>query len=196
MLFKCDLVSYFHEQMQVADDLTRRSNLSMGWMLERMCDLKSATPSVRNWIFVPSLASFRLPIKHHKHWKSAQSSEDISKYWCRDELSVWYLLFFWFCYVSSRFGPAPEIFLQHQHQRPSHWPKELYMELGCPKVLDHFYLWVRLCQCFFDVQSHLPMTQWALAPLQWVDLVAYISCPAPPLLNLQISSIDSSKPGL
>ena len=44
--------------MLIADHLSLNINLSMGRRLERMRDLKSAAPSVRNWVFVPSPAQF------------------------------------------------------------------------------------------------------------------------------------------
>ena len=44
--------------MLIADHLSLNINSSMGRRLERMRDLKSAAPSVRNWVFVPS----RVPV--------------------------------------------------------------------------------------------------------------------------------------
>jgi len=136
--------------MQVADDLTWQSILSMGWMLERMCDLTSASLSVRNLMFIPSPAQLRWLIAHQKQWKSAHSRGDMSQFWCHDEVWAWYLFFFWCHYFCSPFGPArctfptsaaAPLLIGHRSHTWS-WYRQAQISLQLVSALVSMRLWV------------------------------------------------------
>ena len=93
--------------MLLADGLSWHIILSSGWMLELMCDLKTSSPSVRNWMFCHFAISICMIY-------STTSSEnlcfrDIKILWyCfRDDVWIWYLKFCWHHHFNFPFVPVP-----------------------------------------------------------------------------------------